>query len=56
MKKEDIFLVILALVLLFAMIMTIIKGGARSRHGYGAADYPREKFLVVGAPFEETSC
>jgi hypothetical protein len=36
MKKEDILLLLLLAFLLLAAIATIIKGGARSRHGTGA--------------------
>jgi hypothetical protein len=35
MKKDDILLILLALFLLTAVLMTIFFGGNRSRHGYG---------------------
>jgi hypothetical protein len=36
MKKEDLLLLLLVAFLLLAAIVTIIRGGARSRHGTGA--------------------
>ena len=36
MKKEDLLLVLLAALLLLAAIITILRGGEHSKHGYGA--------------------
>jgi hypothetical protein len=36
MKQNDLLILLLALALLLAMILTFIQGGERSRHGYGA--------------------
>ncbi len=36
MKKENLLLLLLALLLLVGMIYTLLAGGSRSRHGYGA--------------------
>ncbi len=36
MKREDLLLLLFALALLAAMLLTIFSGGGRSRHGYGA--------------------
>ncbi len=35
MKKDDILLILLALFLLTAVLVTIFLGGNKSRHGYG---------------------
>ncbi len=37
MKKEKFWLLLLAALLLAAMLVTLLRGGAKSRHGYGAS-------------------
>lgn len=39
MKKENLLLRLLCILLLLAMLATIFLGGERSRHGYGAVIY-----------------
>jgi hypothetical protein len=36
MKQNDILVLLLALALLLAMLLTFLSGGERSRHGFGA--------------------
>lgn len=46
MKKDDIILLVLALGLLLAMVITFLLGGARSRHGYGGVFSPAGQSVV----------
>ncbi len=40
MNREKIWLLLLAALLLAAMLFTVLRGGAKSRHGYGDAPDP----------------
>ena len=44
LKKEDILLLLLIFFLGLAMIITILWGGGRSRHGYGWVTYNKNSF------------
>jgi hypothetical protein len=47
MKKEDLLILLLAAALLLAAIMTILRGGEQSRHGYGTLLTPVEGRLIT---------
>ncbi|MFC1523605.1 hypothetical protein ACFL6N_02315 [Thermodesulfobacteriota bacterium] len=59
MKKEDLILLVIAVALLLAMIITFMFGGADSRHGVGSLDNQEKGVRFTGGftpsiPLSET--
>ncbi len=50
MNRENLLLLILALLLLAGMICTLLLGGNRSRHGYGLSEPARPDGGAYGTP------
>ena len=54
-SRDTIFLLILFVLLLLGMVLTLIFGGEKSRHGYGSIQEISGNMLTATAPEEETA-